>query len=486
MLALRPQATLEETRRTVDRVRAILAREPAVVGDTWVSGASPPRVCYNVTVATDRVPSAANAFIDTTSPEATREMLPRLRRTLAAAIPEAEVLVLPFEQGPLFDAPVEVEVYGPDLATLREVGDVVLLILGRSVNVTNTRATLTGGRPKLALDVDADVARTVGFDLSEVARRLSDGLDGVVGGGVVEDTEELSVRVRADGDVRGYPARIAVLPLAASTTDAATIPRVGSTSLPPAHPTGVPLDALGRPTLEPTYGSITRYQGERVNRIQAFIEPFAVPSETLADFERRLAAAGPILPAGYRIGFGGEQRESGKSQAGLLAMVGPLVVLMTATVRSTTTSPAESATRCDGGPSNWGPRPTRRGWRRWSQLIVRWACCISRRRLSHTGRHLHQGLRARGRSGRRARDRAAASSGWGRQPRRQSWHRSRPFCARGRRDGRAGDRTTGTGPHRVEARRRPASWCWRSPNIWAGIPSPRDERPSPPSTWSSW
>lgn len=338
MVALRPQATLEETRRTVDRVRAILAREKAVVGDTWVLGSSPPRVFYNVTVATDRIPSAAAAFIDTTSPEATREMLPRLRRTLAVAIPEAEVLVLPFEQGPLFDAPVEVEIYGPDLATLREVGDEVRLILGQSVNVTNTRATLAGGRPKLAVDVDEDVARMAGFDLSDVARQLSDGLDGATGGSIVEDTEELSVRVQAEDRVRGSPSRIADMPLAtmagAATRTTAPTPSAASPSATSSavRATGVPLDALGKPSLVPTYGAITRYQGERVNRIQAFIEPFAVPSETLEDFKRRLDAAGPILPAGYRIGFGGEQRESGKSQAGLLAMVGPLVVLMTATV----------------------------------------------------------------------------------------------------------------------------------------------------------
>lgn len=330
MVALRPQASLEETRRTVDRIRAILAREAAIVGDTWVLGASPPRVFYNVTVATDRVPSAANAFIDTVSPEATRALLPGLRRTLSAAIPEAEILVLPFEQGPLFDAPVEVEIYGPDLARLRELGDEVRLLLSQSANVTNTRATLAGGRPKLEVDVDEDVVRAAGFDPTEVARRLSAALDGVVGGIVVEDTEELPVRVVAEAAVRGSLSRIAGLPLAPAPATAATGSAGRALTLAPAA--GVPLDALGQPTLVPAYSAITRYQGERVNRIQAFVEPFAAPSETLADVKRRLAAAELVLPSGYRIAFGGESRESGKSQAGLMAMVGPLAVLMIATV----------------------------------------------------------------------------------------------------------------------------------------------------------
>lgn len=318
---LRSHASIDETQRVVERVRDLLAQEPDIVSDTWVLGDAPPRVYYNVTTAAARAPNAASAFVDTVSPEATRALLPRLQTVLMAAVPEAEVLVLPFEQGPLFDAPIEVELYGPDIHTLRALGDGVRLILAQSESVTYTRATLAGGQPKLVLIADDDTAWAADYGLSELAATLSAHLDGVTGGSMVEDTEDLPVRVRAADAFRADILRISSLPFVASTsgkdTDAAT---------------GVPLDSLAHVSLVPTLSAITRYQGERVNRIQGFLEPFSLPAATLQDFRDRLTLSGLQLPPGYRIAFGGESRESGKSQAGLLAMVGPLAVLMVATV----------------------------------------------------------------------------------------------------------------------------------------------------------
>jgi hypothetical protein len=39
-----------------------------------------------------------------------------------AAFPEARIMAQPFEQGPPFDAPIELRVAGDDLATLRTLG----------------------------------------------------------------------------------------------------------------------------------------------------------------------------------------------------------------------------------------------------------------------------------------------------------------------------------------------------------------------------
>jgi len=321
LVSLRTEASLEETEQVVRRIRGLLAKEPTVVADTWVLGESSPRVFYNVKTASDRVPSAANAFINTVSAAETRDLLPRLQAELIAAVPEAEVLVLPFEQGPLYDAPVEIELYGPDLETLRTLGDQIRLILSRSVRVTYTRATIASGQPQLVFTADEDAARLAGLALTDLAGTLADNLDGIVGGSIIEDTEELPVRIRATDDVRASVAWIASLPVTTASATGESRP-----------PLGVPLDALGALTLRPTYGAITRYQGERVNRIQAFIDPFALPEETLADFRQRLEKADLRIPPGYRIAFAGESKESSESQAGLLAMVGPLAVLMIATV----------------------------------------------------------------------------------------------------------------------------------------------------------
>ena len=104
------------------RARGLVNAHPEVVESHWVVGESTPRVYYNVMTGQERNASYAGAFVDTRSAEATHALLPRLQRELADAFPDARVLASAFEQGPPFDAPIEVRVIGPDLDTLRRLG----------------------------------------------------------------------------------------------------------------------------------------------------------------------------------------------------------------------------------------------------------------------------------------------------------------------------------------------------------------------------
>jgi multidrug efflux pump subunit AcrB len=319
-LSMPAQSSLESTRRAVDVARATLADYPEVVDSDWVVGGNPPKVFYNTIFKGESNPAYAAGFVNTTSAEATRAILPRLQRDLMERLPEAQILSIPFEQGPPFDAPIEVELYGPELGTLMELGEEIRVILAGTKGVTYTQTTLLGGRPQLSVVLNEDETLASGRTMGDVAQALNMRQDGVLGGSVLEGLEDLPVRVRSEDGVRGSLEALREAPL----------PRPGQNQRMAADQGGssVPLSALGRVELVPSIASIPRYQGERQNRVQGFLTPFALPSQSLADFQQRLETSGVTMPAGYRLSFGGESKESSESQGKLASTLGPLLVVM--------------------------------------------------------------------------------------------------------------------------------------------------------------
>ncbi|MEM7024522.1 MAG: efflux RND transporter permease subunit [Pseudomonadota bacterium] len=321
-LNLPAHASLAETRENIRHADEILRAHPEVKNSVWFIGETPPRVFYNVSIFGDGTRSFGAGFVDTRSPTATRELLPRLQREMMQAFPNASVLTLPFDQGPPLEAPIEVRVFGPDLETLQRLGEEVRLVLSRTRQVTYSRASVEGGRPKFDLVPDELEVKVAGLDLTAVARAMSAKLDGLHGGTVLEGTEELPVRVRL------------------STADRSDLQRIIGGSLRPNGPAtagddshlGVPLAAIAEARMVPQTNRITRHDGERVNVIQAFVEPFTLPAKALADFRERLEQSEFSLPPGYALRYGGETEGSGEAQANLASVLLPLLVIMIGTV----------------------------------------------------------------------------------------------------------------------------------------------------------
>lgn len=313
-IKLPAHVSLAEAQKRVLKVREILATYPEVTSSHWFLGENPPKVYYNTQTDADGLPGFAGGFVNTTSAEATATLLPTLQRQLMDAMPDAVVLSLPFEQGPPVEAPIEVRIIGHDLEILRQLGDQVRLLLGQSKHVTYTQAKLNGGRPKLAIAADEDAVQLAGLTLSELANTLHSRLEGIKGGTVLQGSEQLPVIVRLGGDIRTAVAPMMSAPL---------MVKDGSS---------MPLNAIAKVTLEPESDTIRRRDGVRINNILAYIEPFQLPGETLADFKQKLANNPVPLPAGYRLEYGGESQQRDESQSGMIAVMGPLIVMMIGTI----------------------------------------------------------------------------------------------------------------------------------------------------------
>lgn len=322
-MALPSQNSLEQTMETVVAARALVHQHDEVVASHWFAGESAPRVFYNMMDGIEGISSVASAFVTTQSADATEALLPRLQRELQSAFPHARMIALPFEQGPPFEAPIEVRIVGPDLEVLRELGDEMRNLLARTRAVTYTTAKLAGGEPKFVLETDEDEAKLAGLRLADIADQLNARLEGAVGGTVLEATEEIPVRVRVGGAGRDRVDEIAagrvLAPARANALDAGKV-------------AGVPLSAVAEFRLVPELSGITRRDGERSNTVQAYLEPYALISESLADFQRLREESPIALPAGYRIEFGGEDELRAEAMGNLMAFALPLFVVMIGTI----------------------------------------------------------------------------------------------------------------------------------------------------------
>ncbi len=310
-LRLPELASIDRTYAVAERARAVLLEHPSVVESHWFVGQSAPKFYYNMLEGEDGSANYAQALLQLDAAEGATEALREIQLALDDALPEAQILVKQLEQGPPFEAPVEVRLHGPDVDVLRDLGEELRAELSRVPDVVHTRATLTADRPKLLFQPREEDVELAGLDRVSVAGRLRSALDGAVGGSLLEGGEELPVRVRVTDAERGDLGRIASLELATGSA-------------------WTPLSSLGELSLRPEPSSIPRRDGVRTNTIQGYLTAGTLPADALDGFRARIDGFAERMPAGYSLAFGGESAERDEAVGNLAASAGVLLVLMVA------------------------------------------------------------------------------------------------------------------------------------------------------------
>ncbi|MEH6488676.1 efflux RND transporter permease subunit [Hyphomonas oceanitis] len=305
-MQLPPEASLSDTIESTRHATELIEAMEGVKSVTWVLGEPSPRVYYNVINNTEGVQGFAAGWVQLDDNRRTHQIVAEVQREMRDAFPGARVLALPFEQGPPADAPIEFTILGDDFDTLGRLGDEARTILAQTPGVTYTVASLELGAPTVSLKADEAATALAGERLTQIASDMNAELEGVRAGSVVEGTEELPVMVIAPDDRRG-----SLSDLRAMT--------IGN---------GTPLSALGTMSLDPKTAVVSRQDGERVNQILAFLDPYTLPAPVFADFQERLAASNFHLPQGYRISIGGEAENSGEAIGNLAGVGIPLVLVM--------------------------------------------------------------------------------------------------------------------------------------------------------------
>ncbi|GGO83522.1 acriflavin resistance protein [Marinobacterium nitratireducens] len=305
------QASLAETRRYSHSVSEMLHGVDGIERVQWFLGNSAPSFYYNMMGGQRGAPNYAQAMVNTRDAASANRLIPELQWLLDERLPGAQILVRKLEQGPPFQAPIELRLYGPNLDRLQQLGAEARRILSETPDVIHSRATLQPGTPKVWLDVDEAAGRLSGLTLTGMASQLQGSLNGVTGGTLLEATESIPVRVRVAGDGRRELHDLASLSLVAP----------GSGEL-------LPLTALAQLELRPSRGAIPRRDGQRVNVIEGYLRAGVLPSTVLQDYSQRLDAAAFRMPPGYSMEFGGEAAGRNDAVGNLLASLGLILALL--------------------------------------------------------------------------------------------------------------------------------------------------------------
>ncbi|MEM9357342.1 MAG: efflux RND transporter permease subunit [Pseudomonadota bacterium] len=314
---------ISETQRIALKTGQLIRSYPEVTKVHWVIGESAPAFYYNMIANQDNQPSFAEALVTTASPKATEALLGKLQRTLDAKVPEARVTVRGLVQGPPVNAPVEIRVVGPELSTLRSIGEQVRKTMISVPEVLQATTQLGGGAPKVKVDINEEKARLAGLPLESVARQLETSLEGATGGSLLEGSEELPVRVRVGSMARADFTAI---------TNVDVIPPAGATIAAGRGYPGIPITAIGTLRLEPDESPIYRKDGERINTIQGFVHRDVLPEEALKNVQARIAESGLKLPPGYRLEVGGDSDARDEVLRNLISTLGIIIALSIATI----------------------------------------------------------------------------------------------------------------------------------------------------------
>ncbi len=312
-LHLPRQASIESATDLAQRARTTLMQHPRVKEVSWLMGQNFPKFYYNQIEDRANSPFFAQAMVQIDGPQDSIQVVRELQEWLDRKHPEAQALVRQIEQGPPFDAPVEIRLIGPGLETLRQMGETLRHELAGLPHVLHTRATLLSGQPSLKLATNEAEMRRSGRFAREMAQELRAQLSGWPSGSVLEATEELPVVLRLPAEERGSPDELASLPWAGAR---------GWT----------PMGSLARLSLQPELSNIPHLDGERINSVQGFITAGVLPSTVLEALLERLEATGFQPPAGYRMVVGGEAAERDEAVGSLMGTLSILMLLMGASL----------------------------------------------------------------------------------------------------------------------------------------------------------
>ena len=305
------QTSIIATEAMTKTISDLLAQQQGISKVRWFIGNNAPSFYYNLMPNKDGAQYYAQAMVTGDSFKRVNELVPSLQILLDDAIPAAQILVRKLEQGPPFRAPIELRLFGPNLDTLKTLGDEARRILIGTKNVIHTRATIQPGLPKIWLKINEDVSQLAGLTLTDVASQLQSTLHGTVNGSIIEATESIPVRVQIANEQRRSLSDLANISLSS-----------------PLSQSSIPLMALTTLALTPSRGAIPHWNGVRVNTVEGYLVAGVLPSTVLNEFSARLASENFVLPPGYRMEFGGESAKRNDAVGNLLASVGVIMMLL--------------------------------------------------------------------------------------------------------------------------------------------------------------
>ncbi|MFZ5440081.1 MAG: efflux RND transporter permease subunit [Myxococcota bacterium] len=283
------------TARLADQARALMLEQE---GDdlerlTMFIGDGGPRWWSNV-APEPRNPAYALLIVHTRDEFKTREVLRRTQELLTRSIPGARFEAFYLSSGAPATIPVEVRISGPDVATLRRLGEDVRGVLRRLPATADVTDDWGAEAPGLRVEVDDVRANRAGVTREDVATASALALSGQAVTQLREGDRLIDVHLRLRASERTTASSLRALSVWSSRTN---------------RP--VPLEQVGSVELEHRPQKLVRYRQARTLTVGALPRPGELPSVLFNDARRELSKL--ELPPGYSLSYGGEFEQQSRA-----------------------------------------------------------------------------------------------------------------------------------------------------------------------------
>ncbi|UXH39798.1 efflux RND transporter permease subunit [Pseudomonas promysalinigenes] len=310
-LNLPQNASIEETRKVVDRFEARIKDDPDLVHWSTYIGQGAIRFYLPLDQQLQN-PYYAQLVIVSKSLEAREALMPRLRKILREDFVGIGVNVQSLEMGPPVGRPIQYRVSGGDIDQVRKHAIDLATLLDQNKYIGEMMFDWNEPGKVLRVEIAQDKARQLGLSSEDVAKVMNSIVSGVQITQVNDNIYLIDVVARAEDGERGSPDTLQNLQI-----------------LTP-NGTSIPLLSFATVRYELEQPLVWRRDRKPTITIKASVNGDIQPTDLVAQLKPKIDEFASKLPVGFEVATGGTVEESAKAQ-GPISKVIPLMLFLMAT-----------------------------------------------------------------------------------------------------------------------------------------------------------
>jgi multidrug efflux pump subunit AcrB len=310
-LNLPQNASIDETRKAVDKLEATLKGDPDIVRWSTYIGQGAIRFYLPLDQQLQN-PYYAQLVIVSKDFEAREALSQRLRERLHKDFVGIGSYVQALEMGPPVGRPIQYRVSGKDIDQVRKHAIDLATELDKNPHIGEIIYDWNEPGKVLRIDIAQDKARQLGLSSEDVANLMNSIVSGAPLTQVNDDIYLINVVGRAVNSERGTPETLQNLQIVTP------------------NGTSIPLLAFATVRYELEQPLVWRRDRLPTITIKASVRDEIQPTDLVKILKPSIDAFADKLPVGYKVATGGTVEESGKAQ-GPIAKVLPLMLFLMAT-----------------------------------------------------------------------------------------------------------------------------------------------------------
>jgi multidrug efflux pump subunit AcrB len=310
-LNLPQNASINETRKAVDRLEATLKDDPDIVRWSTYIGQGALRFYLPLDQQLEN-PYYAQLVIVSKGLEERGALSERLKQTLRKDFVGIGTYVQPLEMGPPVGRPIQYRVSGDNIDLVRQHAIDLATLLDKNQHIGEMIYDWNEPGKVLRIDINQDKARQLGLSSEDVARLMNSIVTGSAVTQVRDDIYLINVVGRAEDAERGTPETLQNLQIVTPSG------------------TSIPLLAFATVRYELEQPLVWRRDRKPTITLKAAVRDDMQPTDLVKELKPEIEKFAAGLPVGYKVATGGTVEESGKAQ-GPIAKVVPLMIFLMAT-----------------------------------------------------------------------------------------------------------------------------------------------------------